>query len=292
VHVKVGALIVLAFTLVSCASFIKSLSNLQVSFEQSLDQPSSSTQPAPYQPAPGAQSKPQPTQAGALAAGTRPAIVASNPSSPPIPPGWDAAVVDTTQGADYLTAIERKVVIEINLVRTNPAEYAQTFIVPMRRYFQGKILQYPGEIAIMTNEGPSALEEAIRQLESTNAVGPLSPKKGLVLAARDHANDQAKTGQTGHSGADGSDPGQRIARYGKWKATWGENIDYGNSQARRIVTALLIDDGVPSRGHRKNLLNPKFETVGVAVGPHPVYRSMCVMDFAGGYESSFNGTGG
>jgi uncharacterized protein YkwD len=64
----------------------------------------------------------------------------------------------------------------------------------------------------------------------------------------------------------------------------GENINYGNDDARRIVASLLIDDGVPSRGHRRNLLNGTFKFVGVSIGPHPVYGHMCVIDFAGSYQ--------
>jgi uncharacterized protein YkwD len=110
------------------------------------------------------------------------------------------------------------------------------------------------------------------------------PKKGLALAARDHARDQAATGALGHMGSDNSTPIDRISRYGIWDKTAGENIDYGNGDPRRIVVSLLIDDGITSRGHRLNLLNGGFKFVGVSTGAHSVYRHMCVMDFAGSYR--------
>jgi len=199
-------------------------------------------------------------------------------------PKWQHGIIDTTAGADYLTGNERDVIIEINMVRTDPAAYARHYLEPLKSFYRGSLFQYPGEIAISTSEGVRALEECVKVLKSSRPSSSVSPKKGLTLAARDHAKDQARTGATGHAGSDGSTITARINRYGKWNISVGENIDYGNSEARRIITALLIDDGIPSRGHRKNLLEAGYSFVGVAVGPHKIYEKMCVIDFAGSYE--------
>jgi uncharacterized protein YkwD len=202
----------------------------------------------------------------------------------PIPYKWNKETVDTTAGADYLSDRERQVIIEINMVRTNPAEYARSFLVPLRSYYRNKLLRYPGETAVSTHEGIRALDECIGELQVIKSLPPLSPIKGLTLAARDHARDQSITGATGHTGRDESSFAGRLNRYGKWEISAGENIDYGSGNARRTVTALLIDDGVPSRGHRRNLLNGTFKFVGIAVGPHRLYKRMCVIDFAGSYQ--------
>ena len=202
----------------------------------------------------------------------------------PIPYNWNKETVDTTAGADYLSDRERQVIIEINMVRTNPAEYARSFLMPLRSNYRNKLLQYPGEIAVSTREGIRALDECIGELQVTKSLSPLSPSKGLTLAARDHARDQAITGATGHTGRDESSFAGRLNRYGKWEISAGENIDYGHSDARRIVTAQLIDDGVASRDHRMNLLNGSFKFVGVSVGAHGFFGYMCVMEFAGSYR--------
>jgi uncharacterized protein YkwD len=72
-------------------------------------------------------------------------------------------------------------------------------------------------------------------------------------------------------------------RYGKWSSSWGENIAYGKTTAREVVMALIIDDGLPARKHRKNIFNPNFNFAGAAFGPHARYRSVCSIDFAGNY---------
>lgn len=199
---------------------------------------------------------------------------------------WRLETIDTTRGVDYMTRTQREVVVEINMMRSDPALYARMYLVPLRAYYQGRLLKYPGKIALSTHEGVSALDECIRELKRTKPLSSLSPREGLTLAARDHVRDQGRTGATGHSGSDGSSPFTRLNRYGRWDFIAGENISYGFNDARTIVTSLLIDDGVLSRGHRKNLLNNSFKLVGVDIGPHRIYRDMCVMDFAGGYVSN------
>lgn len=180
--------------------------------------------------------------------------------------------------------LEKQVIAEINLVRADPPAYARRYLVPTRSYYHQKLIEAPGRIAVETSEGVAALDECIKALLHADPAPALSHREGLALAARDHARDQERTGATGHEGSDGSTPETRSSRHGRWDVLLGENIDYGYSDARGIVSSLLIDDGVPSRGHRENLLNQTYKCIGVAVGPHPVYGYMCVMDFAGIYK--------
>lgn len=197
--------------------------------------------------------------------------------------------LNTARNSNYLNSLEKEVIYELNLFRSNPARYAQLYIAPLAKYYNYTILNYPGDRAIRTKEGVRALYECIRELKRETPKPTIYPNKDLSLSARDHQRDQQRTGRRGHTGSDRSILRQRIERYGEWEQCIGENIAYGNTSARQIVIFLLIDDGVRNRGHRKSLLNPKFKLAGVACGLHPVYKTMCVIDLAGGMnEESIN----
>jgi uncharacterized protein YkwD len=76
---------------------------------------------------------------------------------------------------------------------------------------------------------------------------------------------------------------RRISRYGVVAQGWAENIAYGQRSARAIVMALIVDDGVRGRDHRRNIFNPNYNAAGAAYGPHARYDSVCSIDFASGY---------
>ncbi len=182
---------------------------------------------------------------------------------------------------DEDAASGRAVIREMNLARQNPALYA-TFVQELRSRMSGNVMVLPGHTRIRTKEGTAALDEAVRFLRNAQALPPLAFSRGMSRAAADHCADQADGG-FGHEGRDRSHAGQRIARYGNFSGGWAENISYGKSSARDVVLALIIDDGLPARKHRKNIFNSNYSYAGAAFGRHARFGTMCSMDFAGGY---------
>jgi len=157
---------------------------------------------------------------------------------------------------------------EINLARENPRLYA-SFVQESRPFH-------------MIEHG-HAVDEAVRFLDKARPLSPLKLSPGMSRAAADHCVEQA-AGQMGHSGSGHTSPGDRLNRYGSWLAAYGENISYGRKTPREVVVALIVDDGTRSRGHRKNIFNPKFNVAGVATGPHARFGTICTTDFAGAYS--------
>lgn len=179
--------------------------------------------------------------------------------------------------------LAREVLEELNLARTKPKEYARFVEQFLAKFIDDKTYM-DGNAKMTSKEGKKAVQEAIDFLKAAKPIGPLTLSKGLSDAALDHVEDIGPKGLMTHDGTDDSKMEDRMSRYGKWEKTCGENIAAGPNDARPIVIQLIVDDGVPGRGHRKNIYNPDYHVVGVAGGKHKQYRYVCVMDFAGGYK--------
>jgi uncharacterized protein YkwD len=193
-----------------------------------------------------------------------------------------ATGLDAQVPAEKATAFERAVVQEMSDVRTRPRAYAK-HLRDLRDAFEGTLWQRPGRVPLRTEEGVAALDEAIAFLEAARPVGPLRFNEGLALAARRHAQDLGPRGALDHVGSDGSKLSDRLNRLGTWHGLVAENISTGEPEARDVVIQLLVDDGVPGRGHRRNLFNPDLHQAGAGSAPHRDFRVVTVIDYADGF---------
>lgn len=196
---------------------------------------------------------------------------------------WPAAL-NTAKDVNYLTELEKQVILELNKVRSNPKRYAEEYLEDLQTAFDGKLFTYPGQDPVITREGIAPLIECIKVLKESGPAPVLMPAEGLANAAAELVTDQQKHGGIGHITQKGLTPQKRIEKYGNWDICSAEDITYGSFEARQIVIALLIDDGVAERSHRKNILNTCFHFAGPNYGKHPNYLSMCAIDYAGEYK--------
>jgi uncharacterized protein YkwD len=184
----------------------------------------------------------------------------------------------------FLSTLESEIIDEMNLARANPQQYA-AYVAEFKSYYKGNQLTLPGRTqALLTTEGPAAVDEAISFLRAAKPLPPMAINRGMCLAAKDHANDMVLKGVSGHRGSDGSSPNARLDRYGRWDGVVGENIVYDVNTARQVVIGLIIDDGTPNRGHRRNIFDPNHRVTGVSVTDASTGGAKCVLTYAGGFQ--------
>lgn len=193
----------------------------------------------------------------------------------------------------FHSPIEDEVLAELNLARLDPRGYAAN-LRRLRERFRDRFSFTEDGVNYLTREGVAAVDEAVAFLEKARPAPALAGSRGLALAARDLVLDQALSGGTGHRGGDGSDPLQRLERYVRLtpfhfltqaeRVAVAEVIAYGRDRPRAIVTTLIVDDGVPGRGHRLAVFDARFSRAGVAYGPHPLFGWACVVDLAGAFR--------
>ncbi len=198
------------------------------------------------------------------------------------------APTELTAHDEFLSSLEQQVLSEINLARTRPAQYA-AYLEQIKPLYSDKTLTLPGRGALLTVEGLSAVDEAIRFLRSSPPLPPLQISRGMCSGSGALVKEQGASGMTGHKSADGRYCEQRVAQFGTYKEPIGETLTYGNDSARQRVISLLIDDGVKNRGHRQRIFTPDYKVAGVACGEHSTLGSMCVITFAAGFTDKPDG---
>ena len=200
-----------------------------------------------------------------------PAIAQAQPTSQP---------ASQSVSLDWAT-IEQELITEHNRIRQNPQSYIpilEAYLATMTA--EGDIPNGCGQnCTLVTEEGRSAVEEAIDFLRSQPAVGPLEPSAEIASVAKVHAQEQGN-GAVGHISADGRRVAQRLSGLGLQATSVGESIDYGSTDAQSVIISLIVDDGVADRGHRTSLFSPEWTAAGAGCGPHAAIRTVCVVDYA------------
>ncbi|GAB4197663.1 MAG: hypothetical protein OHK0057_29690 [Thermoflexibacter sp.] len=175
-------------------------------------------------------------------------------------------LANTAKDSKKLTKEEKRVIYLTNLCRINGKKFTLTYL---KEYCQkNKLNHRKGNIASL-----------IKDLQKVK-MHPLIVLPELCDAATFHAKDMGETGQVGHNSSDGTNFSDRMKSFTGTIYGSGENCSYGLDKAENIIMQLLIDDGVPSLGHRKNILDKDYRSIGVSIQRHKTYKYNCVMDFS------------
>jgi len=113
--------------------------------------------------------------------------------------------------------------------------------------------------------------------------GELKFNTELFNCAKAHVEDVGRKGLVQHESTDGTSVKERLKKRGKIITCYGENLSFHCDTAFDVILQMLVDDGVPNRGHRENLFNPEFRVMGCFTGEHKDFDTMTVIDFAAAY---------
>ncbi|MCB1025901.1 MAG: CAP domain-containing protein [Acidobacteria bacterium] len=175
-------------------------------------------------------------------------------------------------------SFEKRLLAELNAARSSPNEYLKK-LEHQKTLISGKVLSVPGRPDVLMNEGIPAVDGAIEALKSTTALGKLKISSGLMKVANAQFSDLKEDPSLGHYGKDGSDLTARLNKFGVAGGA-AENITNWETTPDQVSISMLIDDGVPGRHHRQNVLNPKFSLFGASCGKVNSSKFICVVVFA------------
>ena len=185
----------------------------------------------------------------------------------PEPPSVLAA---TSDGADPDDA-EQYMLELVNWARLNPTQAASYYGIDL-------------------NEGLPA------QTISPDPKQPLAMNPKLLSAARFHTQDMFDEQFFAHAGSAGDSPWDRITDAG-YNYSWaGENIAWrgstgpldGTQTVFNLEEDLFVDEGIPGRGHRLNILKPECREIGIGIGSgtYGIYNAyMVTQDFGSAQDN-------
>lgn len=113
--------------------------------------------------------------------------------------------------------------------------------------------------------------DLINAERTSRGLDPLTLELRLNDSSEDHSSWMDDTGNFSHTGAGGSNPGDRMRDAGfefsgNW--TWGENVAYQSERGAPGIADDVVnlhEALMNSPGHRANILNPNFEVIGIGI---------------------------
>lgn len=148
---------------------------------------------------------------------------------------------------------EREVVYWINYVRKQPEKFNKYILQPFLQQFPGAKSAYTRSLS--------------HELNTLNPLPLLIVSDKLNRTAHVHASDLGSNNkQISHLSSRGESFKERMNRMGLYDCV-SENIYQGKEKGLEAVLLLLIDTGVKTLGHRKNILDPGMKYTGVSFYP-------------------------
>jgi uncharacterized protein YkwD len=155
------------------------------------------------------------------------------------------------------------------LAAANPTNFDQ-YVIELINFARANPATYASQLGISLNEGLPA------GTISTAKKQPLALNRFITDAARQHSQWMLDNNVLSHTGANGSNPGQRMSSSGyvfKNPSSWAENIAVRSTNGsvnmleftKSLQEALFIDKNYPGRAHRVVMMDDNLMEIGVGV---------------------------
>jgi hypothetical protein len=180
------------------------------------------------------------------------------------------------------TALQRELNANVNFRNLSKTEQQMYYWVNMfrkdpNRFYEQAVREF---IRQFPEANTAEVKSLKRDLKNIKSLPLLFPDMGLTKMSKEHGADLAKRGGIiSHKSASGKDFTARIKEAGQYRCG-AENIFSGSPDFLQALIALLIDQGVPDKGHRINLLEPRFERMGVSITSVSSKKAVFVQEFA------------
>ena len=165
---------------------------------------------------------------------------------------------------DYLSDEEKKIFYYLNLVRSEPRLFLETFLSIDNQNLHQKKCKSSSE------KKCPYIKSLINDLSNLEQLNYIKPNKEFFNYAYCHAKKSGKKGYIGHS--------RKKSGCNNLPPPYGECCHYGSEFALDIVLDLLIDCGVSNLGHREILLSNQYTMMGVSIATHKNYNYNTVLD--------------
>ena len=189
----------------------------------------------------------------------------------------------TSDPKPALSALEIAIVEELNQARNEPQKYL-VYLEEYKKYMQGNVLALPNKQKLIMIEGLPAIDDALIDLRQRSKINSYEISGGLSKVARQQLADLQENPKLKHLGKDGSDLEMRLLKIGFPGSAIAENISYRADIAREVILNMIIDDGIKSRSHRKNIFSQSFKLFGIACGLASDKTTLCVAEFADSFK--------
>jgi uncharacterized protein YkwD len=154
---------------------------------------------------------------------------------------------------------EQEAIYILNLARTNPKLFCQSVL-----------LKAPTLLSNVDTTSEAYYKSLVIKLATMEPLPILKPDSLSYVSAYCHMASTGKTGYVGHD--------RKSADCRKKQHFRGECCQYGFNSPLAMVLYLLIDEDVPSLGHREICLG-NYNVIGVSMGEHKTFETIGVLDF-------------